>query len=236
MLDVIAFDADDTLWENNKYYLRARERYQRVMSKYQDGEVIEQRLRETQVANWPHFGWGMRSFGLSMVENAVSISAGRIEGQEVQEIIEITKEMLASATELRDHAEETLMRLESDYSLMLITMGDPYEQHVRLERSGLARYFGHVEAGARKSEEYYQALLGGQKVAPDRFLMVGDSLHHDVLPVLAIGGKAVYIAGDFAWRDEGENLSEADLSMIMELDDLSQLPEYIAGLNGSGSQ
>ncbi len=208
-LDLIAFDADDTLWHNETLYREAQERFKLLLSHYHSPEWINQRLYATEMRNLEHFGYGIKSFTLSMIETAIELTDGQVTGGEVQSILDTAKGMLQAEVELLDHVEETLERLKQSHDLIMITKGDLLDQEAKLARSGLAGYFQHIEVVNQKTAEKYLALLKRSQVEPERFLMVGNSLRSDILPVLELGGYAVYIPYPLIW--EHEHLADAQI-------------------------
>jgi putative hydrolase of the HAD superfamily len=227
IFDVIGFDADDTLWHNEVLYTDAKARFRRLLSKYRDPAWVERRLDEIEVGNIRFYGYGIKSFALSMIETAVDASDGRVAGPDIRAIIEIVKGMLTTDVALFEHAEETLAALAADFDLMLITKGDQSEQERKVRRTGLARYFRYIEIVGEKSKENYRAILDKYDIAPARFLMVGNSLRSDILPVLAIGGRAVYIPFDQTWFHEMTPAHEVQNAEYDELEHLGQLPTYV---------
>ena len=202
MLTMIAFDADDTLWHNEPYYLQAGERFAQLLSGYRTREQAEQALAETEIRNVRLYGYGIKSYTLSMIEAAIAVTGGEITGSEIQGVLEIGQEMLAADVLLFEGVSEVLAELAGAHELMLITKGDLLEQGNKLDRSGLAGYFHHVEIIQEKSAASYQRLLERYAIPPAEFLMVGNSLKSDILPVLEIGGRAVYIPYQHTWAQE----------------------------------
>ncbi len=233
MIEVIAFDADDTLWETEQSYREAENLLQSVLSRYCDEATIKRRLREALEANYPFYGFNFKGFALSMIELAVALSNAQTLGTEIEAILDKSKQILTSEVQLKQGAVQALTELGPRYDLMLISMGDPAEQQSKLRRSGLTSSFRRVELGARKSEAYYQALLAERGIRPSRFLMVGDSLEHDILPVLAVGGRAVYVPSGPIWWHDDEVDDDVDTGMIDRLDNLSELPAYVDRLCGA---
>jgi putative hydrolase of the HAD superfamily len=229
--DLIAFDADDTLWHNETEYACAKERFGQLLSGYRGLETIIDQLDETEMENVQTFGYGIKSFTLSMIETAVDISRGQVQGSEVQAILDLAKEMLDTDMILFDHVEDTLAGLSADYDMLMITKGDTFEQDQKIQRTGLARHFQHIEVVAEKSAEVYREILRKYAIDPARFLMVGNSLKSDVLPVIAIGGQAVYIPYQHTWAHENMIDQPIDRDAYHEIEHLSQLPDLIRRLN-----
>ena len=227
--DVIAFDADDTLWHNERLYARAQDRFRALLAHYHSPDWIDARLYQTEMRNLPHFGYGIKAFALSMIETAVELTEGRIAGSDIQTIIDSIKAMLAADVELMEHAAETLERLAETYTLMVITKGDLRDQELKIARSGLAQLFRHVEIVSDKSPATYGTILRRHGIAPDRFLMVGNSLRSDILPVLALGGSAVYVPYQLTWAHENA-ASPAGRAGYYELAHLGLLPDLLDSL------
>ena len=202
MIDVIAFDADDTLWDNEGFYIAAKERFKRLLSEDHAPEEVERRLDEIEVHNVEFYGYGLKSFMLSMIETSAQLSGGQIESGIIQEIISIGKGMLMTEVQPFEYAEAVLTELSQSYRLMLITKGDTFEQERKIKRSDLSRYFHYIDIISEKSAESYRALLDKYRIDPGRFLMVGNSIRSDILPVIRIGGKAVYIPYEHTWSHE----------------------------------
>ncbi len=228
--DLIAFDADDTLWHNEILYEEAQDKLRELLSGYAAEETVDQRLYQTEMSNLKHYGYGIKSFTLSMIETAVELTKGRIEGTEVLQIIGFAKEMLTSQTRLLDHAEETVRELARSYELMVITKGDLLDQQSKLSRSGIGDYFRYVEVVSQKTQGTYKALLAKYRIEPQRFLMVGNSLKSDILPVLALGGQAVYVPYHVTWAHEVVDSQHVEHDGYYELEHLGQLPRLIEQL------
>lgn len=231
MFDVIAFDADDTLWHNETRYLQAKNRYSQLLSGYHSPQRVEQRLDEIELQNVHAYGYGIKSFTLSMIEAALEVTDGQITGSEIEGILDLGRQMLTAEVELFEHAEETLAKLSAGYDLMLITKGDVFEQGNKVERSGLTRYFRYVEIVGEKTAASYRAILERHKLNAERFLMVGNSLKSDVLPVLEVGGRAVYIPYAHTWIHE--RVMEGGIAQdgYYELEHLRELPALVEKLS-----
>lgn len=202
MIDVIAFDADDTLWDNEGFYIQAKERFKRLLAENHTPEQVERRLDEIEVHNVEFYGYGLKSFMLSMIETSAQLRGGQIESGIIQEIISIGKQILMTEVQPFEYAEAVLTELSQSYRLMLITKGDTFEQERKIKQSDLSRYFYTIDIISEKSSESYRALLDKYRIDPGRFLMVGNSIRSDILPVIRIGGKAMYIPYEHTWSHE----------------------------------
>lgn len=227
--DLIAFDGDDTLWHNERSYRDARERFRQLLASAGidlDEAAVEESVNRTELANLEYFGYGVSSFALSLIETAVELTDGRITGRDLRELVALAREMVSEEMELFEGARETLAGLSGSYPLMLITKGDLLHQTSKLERSGLRPYFSFVEVVSRKTPDVYRAILDRHGVDPDRFLMVGNSLRSDVLPVLELGGWAVHVPAALSWSHEHADPPEA-AERFFEAAALSGVPPLI---------
>ncbi len=226
-ISVIAFDADDTLWHNENIYINTHEKFKQLLRQYHNDEWIQQRLNETEIRNLQHFGYGIKGFTLSMIETAIELSEGRVSANEIQKIVDLGKEMLRAPVELLDGVAATIAQLASSYKLMLITKGDLLDQESKIARSGLGDYFSHIEVVSEKDVETYRRLVAKHGIAPERFLMVGNSLKSDILPVIVMGGQAVYIPYQTTWVHE--RVVEEDLAAkrYVTIQNISQLQDWL---------
>lgn len=231
MFDVIAFDADDTLWHNESLYAAAQDEFKRLLSKYLDAEQIDQRLYETEMRNLKHYGYGIKAFALSMIETAIELTEARIAAHEIRQIIEIARRMLDADVQLFEQTKSTIARLSESYPLMLITKGDLLDQERKLARSGIRPYFRYVEIVSDKTRETYQAILAKYRIDASRFLMVGNSLRSDILPVLELGGHAVYIPYHITWAHETAIEAASGQNSYLQLDHIGLLPALIEHLS-----
>ena len=230
MIEIIAFDADDTLWENESLYHKAKDELARLLSPYREADWVNRKLDEIEIANLQVYGYGIKSFTLSMTETAAEAVDGKIEAHSIFAILEIAKRMLSADVELLDHTEQTLGQLSSDYDLMLVTKGDLFEQQRKISRSGIDQCFKAIEIVAEKTPARYLEILKKHNIEIERFLMVGNSLRSDILPIVAIGGRAVYIPNENTWFHEVPEQEDIEGVEYDELEHLGQLPEYMAAL------
>jgi len=231
MINVIGFDADDTLWHNESLYHQAKEDLSRLMSGYDEPQQVKAHLDQTEVANITYYGYGIKSFILSMIETASQVSAGQVTAKEIDGIIDIAKRMLTAPVDLVDGVEETLANLSNEYDLLLITKGDQFEQERKIRLSGIAGYFRYLEVVGEKTADTYRSVLRKYNLDPTSFLMVGNSLRSDILPVLMIGAQAVYIPNELTWFHEHAGHKEIGDVEYVELERITQLPGILAGGN-----
>jgi putative hydrolase of the HAD superfamily len=228
--DAIAFDADDTLWHSESLYAAAQEEYRRLLAPYAEAEVIDRVLHQTEMQNLAVYGYGVKGFALSMIEAALEISQRQITGSEVQRVLELAKQMLRTDVELIAGVGEVVAQLAQTYPLLLITKGDLAHQEAKIEQSGLKAYFRSIEIVTDKTPQSYAALLARHHIEPARFLMIGNSLRSDILPVLDIGGQAVHVPYAITWVHEHVDVPPDQQGRYHELEHIGQLPALIAQL------
>lgn len=224
-LKVIAFDADDTLFVNETYFLETEEKFCSLMHDYLSKQGISQELYKTQIAHLPIYGYGVKGYILSMIETAMSISNNTIPVEVIERIIQYGKEMLDKPIVLLDGVEETLQALHGKYKLVVATKGDLLDQRRKLHRSGLGHYFHHIEVMTDKQEIDYLDLLKRLEIKPEEFMMVGNSLKSDVLPVLKIGGQAVHIPFHTTWEHEkiDHKIDNLNFKSVKKLEEILNL-------------
>lgn len=207
-IKVIGFDADDTLWVNETYFRDAELEFAKLLAPYETANKIDQELFRKEIENLPLYGYGIKGFVLSMVEMALEISNGEVSNATIQKILEIGKDMLSKPVELLDGVEEVLRTLSTDFRLIVVTKGDLLDQERKLEKSGLLDYFHHIEILSDKQESNYLKLLSHLDIKPSEFLMVGNSLKSDILPLINIKAKAIHVPFHTTWIHEQVNDTE----------------------------
>ncbi len=230
--DMIAFDADDTLWHTERLYAEAQAKLAHLLAQYHDANWVEERLYQTEMRNVEHFGYGVKAFTLSMVETAIELTEGRISAQDIGGLIELGKKMLTADVELLENVAATVEQVAAAYPVMLITKGDLFDQERKIARSGLASYFRHVEVVSDKTRDSYARLLQEHALDPRRFVMVGNSLRSDILPILELGATAVYVPYRITWRHEAAEPPPPGQAGFFQLEHLGQLPALLARLEG----
>jgi len=227
MFDIIAFDADDTLWKNEDNYLDVLHQLQHILSRFASPADVETILNDAEHRNVPYYGYGIKSYILSCLETAVIATNGRLTSKETSKILDLGKYMVDTEVILLDHVQEVIESLTGKYPLMLLTKGDLLDQERKLHRSGLASHFQYVEIVSGKNPEDYAAILKRHQVEPSRFLMIGNSLRSDILPVVAIGGQAVHIPHASTWVHERVDPDEAAAHTYHELESIQLLPDWL---------
>ncbi len=229
MVDLIAFDADDTLWHNERMFQATEAQFAELLADYHSAEWVRERLFATEMKNLDHFGYGIKGFILSMIETALDLTESRIGGAEIRRIVEWGHEMLLHPVQLLDGVRETVESLADRYRLMLLTKGDLFDQESKLARSGLGEFFSAVEIVSAKNASVYRTIMTRHNVAPERFVMVGNSLRSDVLPALEAGGYAVHIPYEMTWAHEHLEAEVLAGKEFASLERITQLPDWLAG-------
>lgn len=199
---IIAFDADDTLWHNEPYFDEAQEKFCALFANYASHQEILQLILNHQVKNLPLYGFGIKAFTLSMVESALQLTTNQISGNVIERILLIGKDLLQKPVELLPDVENVLKELKDKYKLIVATKGDLKDQHRKLHDSGLGHYFHHIEVMSDKTEVDYSKMLHRLDIQPQDFMMIGNSLKSDVLPVLNIGGYGIHVPYHTTWEYE----------------------------------
>ncbi len=224
-LTTIGFDADDTLWHNERFFRLTEERFAALLGEHGEAAEISGKLLEAEKRNLAFYGFGIKGFTLSMIETAIEVTRGQVSPAVIGEILAAGREMLAHPVETLPHAQETLAALSGDYRLLLITKGDLFDQERKLAQSGLGDFFDAVEIVSDKDAAIYRRLFARHGDGPERALMVGNSLKSDILPALAAGAWAAHVPHELTWalehaqepEGEGRYRKLADLGGLVDL-------------------
>jgi len=199
---VIGFDADDTLWHNETIFEKTHERYRALLARFHEAARVDRELFATEMRNLDLYGYGVKGFTLSAIETAIQLTEGKISADEIQQLIALGRDMLAHPVELLDGVTETLAALAPHHRMLVITKGDLSDQERKLAKSKLAAHYRHVEIVSEKDQQTYAGILRRHAIAPARFLMVGNSIKSDILPVLALGGAGAHVPYHLLWGAE----------------------------------
>lgn len=200
---IISFDADDTLWVNETYYQEIEKEFIDMMSKYNDVDFITDEIHKTEIDNLGLYGYGAKSFMLSMIETALSVSGNAVSNSDISRIIEMGRGLIDQPMVLIEGAEETLKKLTlAGFKLIVATKGDLLDQERKLRKSNLEKYFDHIEIMSNKAEEDYKQLINHLGIKPEEFLMIGNSMKSDILPVINLGGYGIHIPFHTTWAHE----------------------------------
>lgn len=201
-IKVIAFDADDTLWVNEPYFQQTEQKFCALMEEFLPQHTVSRELLKIEIANLALYGYGIKGYILSMIEAAIKVSDGTIGTDAIDKIIGFGKELLNEPIELLDNVEEVLDALKGKYRIVVATKGDLLDQERKLKKSGLSHYFHHIEIMSDKGEKDYLKLLRHLDIQPAEFMMIGNSLKSDIIPVINIGGHAVHVPYHTTWAHE----------------------------------
>ncbi|MBM1107841.1 HAD family hydrolase [Aurantibacter crassamenti] len=225
-IKTIGFDADDTLWVNETYFREAEDKFADLLTGYETKNKIDQELFKTEIKNLELYGYGIKGFMLSMVESALELSNNQISQATILEILNLGKEMINQEVELLEGVEEVLAKLKDKYRLIVLTKGDLLDQERKLERSNLLHYFHHVEVLSDKKEVNYMNLLEHLEIDTKEFLMIGNSLKSDVLPLINIGAEAIHIPFHTTWQHEEVSVDKNDYKYL-KINKLTDILKYL---------
>jgi len=229
-LIAVGFDADDTLWHNERFYKITEERFAELLRDHAEPDHLAERLLAAERRNKGHYGFGVKGFVLSMIETAIEVTDRRVPAAVIKELIDAGREMLAFPIELLPHAEKTVTALsEGGYRLILITKGDLLDQERKLAQSGLGDMFDAVEIVSDKTAGTYRTVFAGCGEGPERAAMVGNSLKSDVNPAIEAGAWGIHVPHALTWELE-HAVPPADHPRFKKLPDLENLPELISSL------
>lgn len=228
-LTTIGFDADDTLWQNERFFRLTEDRFVALLGAHGQAAEISGKLREAERRNLAFYGFGIKGFVLSMIESAIEITRGQVPTSAIAEILGWGREMLDHPVETLPHVRETLQALAGDYKLVLITKGDLFDQERKLAASGLGELFDAVEIVSDKNASTYERIFARHGDGAGRAMMVGNSLKSDILPALAAGAWAVHVPHELTWALEHaeEPVGEGRYRKLVDLGGLVGLVQEI---------
>ena len=222
-VEVIGFDADDTLWENEDIFLEAQNELKIILMDYVDN--LDEELLKTEKLNLKLYGYGVKGFILSVIETSIMSSNGKLDIHVVKKILNLGKKMLSSPVILMKGVRKTLDLLSKNYTLVLITKGDLLDQENKIKNSKLSGYFKHIEIVSEKNKKTYKNILKKINVKPKNFLMVGNSFKSDIAPVLELGAEGVYIPYKYTWNHENSDMK--DYTNFLNLENISNLTSVL---------
>jgi putative hydrolase of the HAD superfamily len=222
----LCFDADDTLWHNEDAFAEAHRKFAALLADYHAPETVESTLYATEKRNIPIYGYGCKGFTLSALETAVELAGDTMSSREVRALLTICREMLLEPVRLLPGVEETLRHLAARHPLALLTKGDLAHQENKLRASGLMDLFTRHAVISEKDEETYRRMLVLWGVEPSDFVMIGNSIKSDILPVLALGGRAIHIPYPLTWQHERAEVPENHPRFTL-LDSMARLPAWV---------
>jgi len=228
-LTTIGFDADDTLWQNERFFRLTQDRFAELLADYADKHTLAECLLAAERRNLGHYGFGIKGFVLSMIETAIDVTQDRVPEKVIREIIDAGQDMLQHPIELLPHARETVANLATEYRILLITKGDLLDQERKLAQSGLGDLFDGVEIVSDKTSQVYTDIFKRHGHGAEASMMVGNSMKSDVLPAIQAGGWGVFIPHALTWVVEHQ-AAPTGHRRFCELDDLGQLPGLLTRL------
>lgn len=228
-LTTIAFDADDTLWHNERFFKLTQDRFAALLADFAEPDHLMERLLAAERRNIGHYGFGIKGFVLSMIETAIEVTGERVPAGVIRQILEAGQEMLSHPIELLSHARGTVEALAPDFRIILITKGDLLDQERKLAQSGLDALFDAVEIVSDKTAPRYHAIFARHGEGAARAMMVGNSLRSDVIPALDSGAWGVFVPHDLTW-DLERTEAPRDHPRFAELQHLGELPELVHSL------
>jgi putative hydrolase of the HAD superfamily len=224
-IKIVAFDADDTLWDNEAYFREIEDRFCELLEDYLPVHSLQRELLQTEVNNLTLYGYGIKGFILSLIETAMRVSEKTIPLTVVEKILNYGKDLLQKPVTLLPDVEKVLSEMKGKYRLVMATKGDLLDQHRKLHKSGLGHYFHHIEIMTEKSQEDYQKLIKRLDIGSTEFAMVGNSLKSDILPVLQIGGHGFHIPYHTTWAHEKIDVN-IDHPNFRQLSSIIQMLQY----------
>ena len=228
---VLGIDADDTLWENEAWFYKIQDRFFEMMSSWSDTQDTNAALLENERASIPQYGYGVTSFVRSMILTAIQISNNEIETKQISQIVSWGDELIEAPVDLLPGVEETLSELSNNHHLLLITKGDVLHQRAKVENSGLSDFFWNIEVVGEKDSAVYEMLLNRYGISPEMFVMIGNSVSSDILPVLNIGAKAIHVPHHTTWELEIPDSNELENIDFPVAQNISEVPEILSGWN-----
>jgi putative hydrolase of the HAD superfamily len=221
-LQTIGFDADDTLWHNERFFKLTQARFEDLLSDYSETSNLHDRLLAAEIRNIGHYGFGVKGFVLSMIETAIEVTDGAVPGHVIQKLLDAGQDMLAHPIELLPHVQSTVSELAETYRIVLITKGDLLHQERKLAQSGLGDLFDDVAIVSEKSVATYQRVFTARYGGPEAAMMVGNSMKSDIVPAVQAGSWGVFVPHDLEW-----DLEKADAPMSPRFHSIVDLGELL---------
>ncbi|MFT6089914.1 HAD family hydrolase [Sulfitobacter sp.] len=226
-LTMIGFDADDTLWHNEHYFVLTQDRFADLLRDHTAPETLMDRLLVAERRNIPHYGFGIKGFTLSMIETAIDVTDGKVPAPVIAEILDAGREMLSHPVDLLPHAQETLEALQGRYKLVLITKGDLLDQERKLALSGLRDMFDGIEIVSDKTPATYTRIFNQFGDGAERGMMVGNSMKSDVVPMVDAGGWGIHVPHGQTWALEHADAPD-HAPRFRQIADLSELEQILS--------
>lgn len=232
-IEVVAFDGDDTLWHSESHFVGAHERFCALIEPYVDDRaLVDEKVVATERDNLALYGYGAKAFTLSLIESALMLTDCRITGEEIRAILDLGKGLLEHPVELLDGVADVVAELAgTGRRLIVVTKGDLFHQEAKVAGSGLADRFDRVEIVSEKNADTYRRVMDAVDVDPGGFLMIGNSVRSDVLPVVELGGHAAHLPYVYTWELEMVPDADAARQGFHELSSIRELPALVERLS-----
>lgn len=233
-ITTVAFDADDTLWFHEEYYVHTQDRFAELLSAFTEKDTLMDRLLEAERRNLPHYGFGIKGFTLSMIETAIDVTEGKVPGHVIAQLLDAGRDMLSHPIDLMPHAHTAVETAAANYRVLLITKGELLDQERKLAQSGLGDHFDAVEIVSNKTAEVYTRIFADHGTGVEQGLMVGNSLASDVLPMIHAGGWGIHVPHGLTWAlEEAEKPTHP---RFVEIADLSRLAHVLEHIHTTGNR
>lgn len=227
----VAFDADDTLWHNEDAFAAAEHHFNEIMAPWADADEAQRVLLDFERSRLGVYGYGVKSFCLSMIAAACELSKNEIPASVLRSIVDTADELLAMPTKLIDGAAEAVQDVSERWPTMIITKGDLHHQLRRIELADVAKYCFDIEVVAEKDAATYRRILQRHRVAPENLVMIGNSVVSDVVPLLDIGARAIHVPYQVTWALETATEDPAPSDRWFRLESISEVPQLIESLS-----
>ena len=228
-LTTIGFDADDTLWHHEKYFVATKERFVALLGDFAEPGHVGQQLHDIEIANVLHYGFGVKSFTLSMVETAITVTSGKVPAPVIADILQLGREMLVHPVDPFPGVHDTLDALKGSHKLLVVTRGDLFDQERKLAASGLLGYFDEIEIVSDKTKLIYDRIFTRHGNGPGRAMMIGNSMRADVVPAIEAGAFGVHIPSDYVWSMDLDD-DPKDASRFRRLESIAGVVPLVAEL------
>jgi putative hydrolase of the HAD superfamily len=226
-INTVALDADDTLWHNESIFHLTQDNYVDLLKAYGEPDHMKARLLEVEIKNLKLYGYGVKSFTLSMIETAIELTRGAVPAKTIMEILNLGRAMLEHPVEPLPGVGETLEALKDGYKLIMVTKGDLMNQEQKLARSGLGDYFQAIEIVSEKDANTYRRIVARQGIRPEATVMIGNSMKSDVLPALEAGLWGIHIPYHITWAHEHAE-PPSDSPRFAKLETIRALPGWLS--------
>lgn len=231
MISTIAFDADDTLWSNNKHFNTTEDTFKSLLEEYSTSSDLSAHLHKVEKKNIAYHGFGVKSFTLSMIETAIEVTQGRVPTRVISQILDLGRELQSYPLVLYPGVRNLIEKLSNDYTLIMITMGDLFDQERKIAQSGLGNLFDQIEIVSKKTPENYRSIFDRHEIDCSSCVMVGNSIRSDILPSMKVGCWGVLVCNEPNWEYENEARKPVDSNRYFEISELIQLQNILSKIN-----